>query len=37
MILIKAIRPDRVRYAAMNFVKERLGENFIKSMPADLG
>ncbi len=30
MILIKGIRPDRVRFAAINFVKEKLDEKFVK-------
>lgn len=31
MILVKTVRPDRVRFSAQNFVQEKLSEEFMKS------
>lgn len=36
IILVKAIRPDRVRFAAIDFVKQKLGEKFVKSEAVNL-
>ncbi|EFC48546.1 hypothetical protein NAEGRDRAFT_55628 [Naegleria gruberi] len=36
LLIIRCLRPDRLTMAVTNFVKERIGEKYVKDIPVDL-